>query len=283
MNKKINTASASLITRIDNATSAVNLKTTLEGAYGELVTANNIGTYTSGFVTTSDLNSAVAQMVAKDDYNAATIVAMVNEAGSSIELDADKINFTFTQSWNVKAKNHGTVLSLDTDGNLTLTGELKNCNVNGTLNVGNGNNNMKIIASTSGAELAGYVGSSKCMSLGFYTDSYHTTPSMKLSFNNSFIGDRDGQLRWEGLDSGGVDYLSTIDYRMYNGLSEIEFYTHKNGYYVAKLLLAVSNGKALIRAYDYGGDSHMWPTSPSEVSIGGVYLDGNVLKVKTSY
>ena len=116
-------ATSTLQASIDNNTSAVYLQSTLEGSVGKLITANNISGYTSGFATTSDLNSATANMVAKSDYNAASITAMVNNSGSEIRLNANKINFTFTQATNFVSGNK-TVMSLDGQGNLSITGEV---------------------------------------------------------------------------------------------------------------------------------------------------------------
>ena len=40
------------------------------------------------------INTATAGLVASNDFNAASVVAMVNGAGSSVNINADKINLT---------------------------------------------------------------------------------------------------------------------------------------------------------------------------------------------
>lgn len=56
--------------------------------------ATRFATWKAGLATKSDLNSATAGLVAANDYNAAAIVAMIDNAGSDVTISADHIEFT---------------------------------------------------------------------------------------------------------------------------------------------------------------------------------------------
>ena len=62
----------------------------LDSAIASLLATN--GTYTAGIMTEAEFNAAKTSLVAKNEYDAATIVAMINNAGSLVEINADKIN-----------------------------------------------------------------------------------------------------------------------------------------------------------------------------------------------
>lgn len=148
----VDEAVTNLISRIGNSVSAVNLKATLERAYGELVTANNINNYTAAFVTESTFNTAVAKMVAKNDFTAAKIVAMVNDAGSSVQIEADHVDISAadlnikasdvhfeagdTFDWTVE-KDGVTIFHLDSEGNLTISGNFYGGNLGGQVVIAN--------------------------------------------------------------------------------------------------------------------------------------------------
>ena len=246
LESKISESSANLITRMNNATSAVNLKSTLEGAYGELVTANNISGYTSGFITEATFDEAMAGVVAKDDYNAATIVAYVNESGSGVQIAANKINMTgnvfqgwfddyidlkaddisfeFSNSWNVNAKNHGTVLSLNTDGELSVVGNI----TAKTLTLENGvhiNGGCMSITSQQ-SSLGGYgcldiaeSGNSSQNNLfvnidnneGIYLSCAENSHGKTGSFGVGFTHNGDFRIGVSQGDNGGTGYTGTIN------------------------------------------------------------------------
>lgn len=67
-------------------------KANLDSAIASLLATN--GTYTAGIMTEAEFNSAKTQLVAKNEYDAATIVAMINNAGSLVSISADKIDLT---------------------------------------------------------------------------------------------------------------------------------------------------------------------------------------------
>ena len=66
----------------------------LDSAIASLLATN--GTYTAGIMTEAEFNTAKTSLVAKTEYDAATIVAMINNAGSLVEINADKINLQGT-------------------------------------------------------------------------------------------------------------------------------------------------------------------------------------------
>lgn len=61
----------------------------LDSAIASLLATN--GTYTAGIMTEAEFNAAKTSLVAKNEYDAATIVAMINNAGSLVQISADKI------------------------------------------------------------------------------------------------------------------------------------------------------------------------------------------------
>jgi len=95
----------------------------LDGAIASLLATN--GTYTAGLMTEAEFNAAKTSLVAKNEYDAATIVAMVNNAGSLVEISADKINFE-SGNFSVDAQNidfSAYNMSLDsTNGEMWLGG-----------------------------------------------------------------------------------------------------------------------------------------------------------------
>lgn len=67
---------------------------TLDGATADLLSSNNSNSLKSGLITFVKNNAAQAELVAANDFTSASVVALVNGAGSSININADKINLT---------------------------------------------------------------------------------------------------------------------------------------------------------------------------------------------
>lgn len=76
--------------KIGNWRSGLITQANLDSAIASLLATN--GTYTAGIMTEAEFNAAKTSLVAKNEYDAATIVAMINNAGSLVEINADKIN-----------------------------------------------------------------------------------------------------------------------------------------------------------------------------------------------
>lgn len=83
-------SSTTIANKIGNWRSGLITSANLDSAIASLLSTN--GTYTAGIMTEAEFNSAKTQLVAKSDYDAATIVAMINNAGSLVEISADKID-----------------------------------------------------------------------------------------------------------------------------------------------------------------------------------------------
>lgn len=67
---------------------------TLDGATADLLSSNDSNSLKSGLITFVKNNAAQAELVAANDFTSASVVALVNGAGSSININADKINLT---------------------------------------------------------------------------------------------------------------------------------------------------------------------------------------------
>ena len=91
-------SSTTIANKIGNWRSGLITSANLDGAISTLLGTN--GTFTSAIMTEGEFNVAKTSLVAKSEYDAATIVAMVNNAGSLVEINANKINLvgqtTFT-------------------------------------------------------------------------------------------------------------------------------------------------------------------------------------------
>ena len=260
----VDDAVTNLISRIGTATSAVNLHSTLKSAYGELVTANNINNYTSAFVTESTLNSAVAKMVAKNDYNAASITAMVNNSGSEVRLNADKINFTFTQATNFISGNK-TVMSLDGQGNLSLTGEITATkgSITGNIAIGTGTKKMYIEPLSTGARLVGKDGSYETLHLGFRNYNGSMVPAMYLNAQNG-LNTQDSTIRI----MSGSDFAEVL----------AESAGSTGAYHIIRMISYPRYGYGTI-------EGNKWPkrsdtTVYNRLSNGAVYVEDGYLKVK---
>ena len=88
-------SSADILAKVNNMSAGVVTTATLDNATASLITNNassGLKTAVMGKIDTA-INTAKLDLVAANDYNAASIVAMVNASNdSSIKLSADKIN-----------------------------------------------------------------------------------------------------------------------------------------------------------------------------------------------
>lgn len=133
-------------------------------------------------------------------------------------------------------------------------------------------------ASSFGSKIAGYDASgNEVLALQMYDSENNPSPRFKIG--DSYIGPNSGQFR-----KSGSYWLTTMDWALYDNDSYMTWYCYNtvNNPTVKMLSIGIKNGVVMLRAFDYGGTSHTWPTSSNQVDVGGVYLDGNVLKVKTS-
>ena len=218
-------------------------------------TVNGDGTQGSGLVSrVSSLElteSSISQRVSaiEGDYvKEAEISLMVKKDGngyiSNASIKADNIDFTFTRSTNF-ISNGTTVMNINSSGDLWISGEYKGGSITGDITVGTGTNKMYIKPNEQGgAHLIGKSGNNTVLELGFFSSEYPYLHIGQVNHENSNWV----QLEWHRLRFGygpifGVDRSSSI----------------------YKILI-------------YGN----WPTSASEVMVGQVYLDNDVLKVRTS-
>ena len=270
-------ARASLLATMDekDAASALVLEQTISESSASLLAIMN--GKVAGLVTKADFDGAMAQVVAKSDYNAASITAMINNSGSEIKLNADKINFTFTQATNFISGDK-TVMSLDGQGNLSLTGEITATkgSITGDMTIGSGTKKMIIVPSNDGAKIIGKSGDTEVLSLGFYDTTSSHNPQLRIG--SSHIGAESAQFR--GYPNGR---LGTVDIEA-DGLGGSSIHTYYYGSDgVVNLTLGSFDKFVVIRAYDYGGEHHMWPTSINQVKVGGVYVESDgIMRVRLS-
>ena len=247
---------------VSSLTTTVNGHTT---SIGQLqITANNL---TASVSTISDTvnghTTSIGQLeitsnrisnrvtVIEGDYvKEAEISLMVKKDGSgyisNASIKADNILFTFTRNAEF-ISNGTTVMNIDTGGNLWIKGEYKGGSITGDITVGTGTNKMYIKPNDQGgAHLIGKSGNDIVLELGFSSIASEY-PYLHLGVvshtNSNWV-----QLQWYRLRFGygpefGVDRSSSI----------------------YKILICGT-----------------WPTSASEVMVGQVYRDGDVLKVRTS-
>ena len=163
---------------------------------------------------------------------------------SNALIKADIIDFTFTQSTNFNSGGQ-TVMNINSSGDLWILGEYKGGSITGNITVGTGTNKMYIQPNEQGgAQLIGKSGNDTVLELGFFSSEYPYLHIGQVNHENSNWV----QLQWHRLRFGygpefGVDRSSSI----------------------YKILICGT-----------------WPTSASEVMVGQVYRDGDVLKVRTS-
>ena len=245
---------------VSSLTTTVNGHTT---SIGQLtITANNL---TASVSTISDTvnghTTSIGQLqitsnsisnrvtVIEGDYvKEAEISLMVKKDGSgyisNASIKADNILFTFTRNAEF-ISNGTTVMNIDTGGNLWIKGEYKGGSITGDITVGTGTNKMYIQPNEQGgAQLIGKSGNDIVLELGFFSSEYPYLHIGQVNhMNSNWV-----QLQWHRLRFGygpefGVDRSSSI----------------------YKILICGT-----------------WPTSVSEVMVGQVYRDGDVLKVRTS-
>ena len=245
---------------VSSLTTTVNGHTT---SIGQLtITANNL---TASVSTISDTvnghTTSIGQLeitsnsisnrvtVIEGDYvKEAEISLMVKKDGngyiSNASIKADNIDFTFTRSTNF-ISNGTTVMNINSSGDLWILGEYKGGSITGNITVGTGTNKMYIKPNDQGgAQLIGKSGNDIVLELGFFSSEYPYLHIGQVNhMNSNWV-----QLQWHRLRFGygpefGVDRSSSI----------------------YKILICGT-----------------WPTSASEVMVGQVYRDGDVLKVRTS-
>lgn len=175
-----------------------------------------------------------------------TLMVTKNASGyiSNALIQADYIDFTFTKSTNFNSGGQ-TVMNINSNGDLWILGEYKGGSITGNITVGTGTNKMYIQPNEQGgAHLIGKSGNNTVLELGFFSSEYPYLHIGQVNHENSNWV----QLEWHRLRFGygpefGVDRSSSI----------------------YKILICGT-----------------WPTSASEVMVGQVYRDGDVLKVRTS-
>lgn len=197
---------------------------------------------------TSNRISNRVTVIEGDYVKEAEISLMVKKDGSgyisNALIKADNIDFTFTRATNFISGGQ-TVMNINSSGDLWILGEYKGGSITGNISVGTGTNKMYIQPNEQGgAQLIGKSGNDTVLELGFFSSEY---PYLQIGqvnhWNSNWV-----QLEWHRLRFGygpefGVDRSSSI----------------------YKILICGT-----------------WPTSASEVMVGQVYRDGDVLKVRTS-
>lgn len=202
-------------------------------------------------ITSNSISNRVT--VIEGDYvkNAQISLMVVKDGNGYISnalIDADDIKFVFTRAvswyWQSEAEANKR-MGLDSSGDLWISGEYKGGSITGDITVGTGTNKMYIKPNDQGgAHLIGKSGNDTVLELGFFSSEYPYLSIGPVSPHNSNWV----QLEWHRLRFGygpefGVDRSSSI----------------------YKILICGT-----------------WPTSASEVMVGQVYRDGDVLKVRTS-
>lgn len=202
-------------------------------------------------ITESSISNRVT--VIEGDYvkNAQISLMVVKDGNGYISnalIDADDIKFVFTRAvswyWQSEAEANKR-MGLDSSGDLWISGEYKGGSITGDITVGTGTNKMYIKPNDQGgAHLIGKSGNDTVLELGFFSSEYpYLSIGPVTPHNSNWV-----QLEWHRLRFGygpefGVDRSSSI----------------------YKILICGT-----------------WPTSASEVMVGQVYRDGDVLKVRTS-
>ena len=186
---------------------------------------------------------------------------------SHAKVSADCLDFHFTKSTSFYA-NGTEVMNLDTHGNLWIKGDYAGGNITGNIAIGTGTKRMYIEPTETGARLIGKDGDNTTLVLGFY------------SFNGQIISLLQvNRVVCEGVTTNMLDGsgLSDNELRLYSlgNISGGLQYKHV-------VILRTVDGALDFRVTDGGETGCMWPTSSSSVKVGGVYRDGDVLKVRTS-
>ena len=191
---------------------------------------------------------------------------------SGVYVQADRINFEFTKNTSFYAKNGNSrveVMNINTAGDLWIKGEYKGGKITGSVEVGSGTKKLYIEPTSTGARLVGTDGGSEVLSLGFYA--YNGVYEASLRLGRSYLKEKYGQFY-----ASYSNALSTFEYELLSSSALIRLYNSTNNSNVAILRMGITNGKALIQATNYAGDSQMWPREGvddiSSLQPGTVYL-----------
>lgn len=249
-------------------------------------TVNGDGTQGSGLVSRVSSLELTANSIdlrveaIEDDYvtSAEISLMVVKDANgyiSNASIKADNILFTFTQNANF-ISNNTTVMSIDTSGNLWISGEYKGGSITGNITIGTGTNKMYIQPNaTGGANLIGKRGSTEVINLGFDGGSGATT-----SANGILTLGESGDYQTE---------IHSHFLQIRNGYSspyvKAQLWTNELIFAEGSAALGITFGvsgtgnsrKIVIRTQSI----NEWP-SLSDVNVGQVYIDNGYLKVRTS-
>lgn len=145
-----NTVKTEIVNKLTkNSNDIASIASGITGSQSTTDIVNKIGTWKATLATKAALNEATAELMATNDFTAAAIVAKVNEAGSSIKINADKINL------------QGHVWADDIDTNAIKTSVLNALNMNiggGTLTIGGNDGYSEVYFDVSGNSSSNNVG-----------------------------------------------------------------------------------------------------------------------------
>lgn len=176
----------------------------------------------------------------------------VSDKLSTFEVDADNIKFT-TFEWSVKNGSNQEIFHLDSNGNLTIAGKFHG-EFDDTITIGTGTKKMYIEPLSTGARLVGKDGDTEQLELGF------------ASYNSGYVP----RLRLNGTNS--------VLWALTTSKSAMLVLRHSSTPWVDLTLEANGND-------GYVTINGTWPkksdtTAYNSLSIGDLYVDGDVLKVK---
>ena len=248
---------SSLTTTVNGHTTSIGQLTNTANSLTASVTSisDTVNGHTTKIAALEITDSSISNRVTviEGDYvkNAQISLMVVKDGNGYISnalIDADDIKFVFTRAvswyWQSEAEANKR-MGLDSNGDLWISGEYKGGSITGDITVGTGTNKMYIQPNEQGgAQLIGKSGNDIVLELGFFSSEYPYLHIGQVNhMNSNWV-----QLQWHRLRFGygpefGVDRSSSI----------------------YKILICGT-----------------WPTSASEVMVGQVYRDGDVLKVRTS-
>ena len=228
-------------------------------------------------VTSGSISGRRVSAIEGDYVKSAEISMMVTKDAngyleSGVYVQADRINFEFTKNTSFYAKNGNSrveVMNINTAGDLWIKGEYKGGKITGSVEVGSGTKKLYIEPTSTGARLVGTDGGSEVLSLGFYA--YNGVYEASLRLGRSYLKEKYGQFY-----ASYSNALSTFEYELLSSSALVRLYNSTNNSNVAILRMGITNGKALIQATNYAGDSQMWPREGvddiSSLQPGTVYL-----------
>ena len=182
------------------------------------------------------------------DLGVRTVKKDENNYITEAYMNADLINFKFSERWSVRNANDTEVMWLEPNGNLHITGILYQANIDGgtitdNILVGTGNARIEIYANKE-------LGHSYASGIRGFIDSADSIFDLGFQqVNNNII---------PSLDFGSSYYRGS-------GFSIASTYRFTVGFL---------NNQIYIR-----GPRELWPTSATLVGMGGVYVDNGTLKV----